>query len=61
MKHISKMTEKQMNELANEVQEAAINWTDQKGFSGLSEVGRFDFYVALQKAIENEWLKAKNK
>lgn len=50
-----------MQELQNVVQDAAVKYAEDNGFSGLSHSGWFSFYVALQEAVEKEWRKAKSK
>ena len=59
MKHISKTTEAQMKKMTLQCETAAINFAKENGFSGLSESGRFSFYAAIQEAIREEWLRAK--
>jgi hypothetical protein len=53
------MTEFQMNLMAHKCECAAIAFAKENGFSGLSESGRFSFYAAIQDAIKDEWLRAK--
>jgi len=57
-KHISKMSEMQMTLLKCAVQDAAVRFAKEHGFSGLSHNGWFNFYAALDDAIEGEWRKA---
>ena len=61
MRHISKMCEREMKAMQGAVQSAAVIFAEKNGFSGISHNGWFNFYSALQDAIENEWLKAKKK
>ena len=45
--------------MAHHCECAAIDFAKENGFSGLSESGRFSFYAAIQEAIKDEWLRAK--
>ena len=59
MRHIAKMTRHEMEAMQIEVQDAAMKFAKKNDFSGLSHNGWFNFYHALQDAIEGEWSKAK--
>ena len=58
-KHFSEMTEPEVNTLICRLEEAAVDYFQVYGFSGLSHAGWFSIYVAIQEAIRVEWLKAK--
>ena len=59
LKHISKMTKEQMEQMSHSCELAAMDFAKKNKFSGLSESGRFSFYAAIQDAIRGEWLRAK--
>ena len=55
---LSSMTPEEMTEMAYQAQNAMIRYADRRGFSGLSCAGEWNFYRAVEDAIEAEWLKA---
>ena len=61
MRHVSKMTREEMEAMQDAVQNAAVSFVQKNNFSGLSHNGWFNFYEALQDAIEGEWSKAQKK
>ena len=58
VRSFSEMTHDEMHDFQNRLQSSAIEFAKERGFSGLSHAGCFNFYTAIQKAIEREWMKA---
>ena len=61
MRNMSTMTLQEMHSMQNLVIEAAIAHCQKNKFTALSHAGWFNFYSALQDAIESEWVRAKAK
>jgi hypothetical protein len=61
MRNMSTMTLQEMHSMQNSVIQAAIAHCQKNKFTGLSHAGWFNFYSALQDAIESEWVRAKEK
>ncbi len=57
MKHISKMTQTEMEEMTAQCEAVVARYAHTNNFSGLSHNGWFNFYRAIQDAIRGEWQK----
>jgi hypothetical protein len=58
-KHFSELTEAEIDEMWNECVNAVVDYAQKISMTGLSQGGSFDVYTALEKAIRQEWLKAR--
>jgi len=59
MIHFSELSQVQVEEMCGKCVDAAIEYADSKGVSGLSHEGVHNVYNALHYALVNEWMKSK--
>ncbi|MDM8544469.1 hypothetical protein QUF90_25615 [Desulfococcaceae bacterium HSG9] len=59
MKHFSDLSVLEVNEMISDCRQSAVDYAEKKGMSGLSELGHFNVYRAIENGIREQWELAK--